>query len=109
MPFTPDNAPKVTDAQLAHILVGKPKKNGWSGGHGFGAGKGKSEFPESWDRTKIRDAIDQVLVQPAEIIRKGSTLYFRASVDGLPLAVRVKGRVHGRVQVWTAYPDLPIE
>jgi hypothetical protein len=50
--FTPENPPAVTEALLDHIIEGKPKKGGWNGGHAFGAGKGKSEFPESWDRAE---------------------------------------------------------
>jgi hypothetical protein len=89
---------------LDHILIGEAKKGGWHGGHAFGAAKGKSEFPESWGRTEVRGGIDRALRQPAEIVRRGSTLYFRAVVDGQPMTVRVKGRTHGHVRIWTAYP-----
>lgn len=104
VPFTPADAPAVTDELLEHIFVGKPrKKGGWDGGHGFGAGKGKSEFPQSWDRPKIRSSIERVLQTPDEIIRRGATLVFTATVDGLRMRVRVRGR-QGPSQLWTAYP-----
>lgn len=102
--FSPENPPAITEAQLDHVMVGTPKKAGWDGGHAFGAGKGKSEFPESWDRAKVRDVINQVLRTPVEIERSGSTLYFRGTADGQLVTVRVKGRMHGKARIWTAYP-----
>jgi hypothetical protein len=93
VPFTPANPPTVTDKVLDHILDG----------HGFGAGKGKPEFPKSWDRKKVRSAVEQVLHAPDEIECKGSTLYFRGKVGGQWVEVRVRGR-QGPPKVWTAYP-----
>lgn len=104
VPFTPDGRPPITEDLLDHVMDGSPKKDGWDGGHGFGTGRGKSEFPESWDRTRVAEAIDEVLRSPDEIERNGSTLYFRGTVGGQPLTVRVKGRMQGRPKVWTAYP-----
>ncbi|MBS9536034.1 EndoU domain-containing protein [Mycobacterium sp. M1] len=82
-----------------------PKKNGWDGGHAFGAGRGKSEFPRLWDRGQVRAAIEEVLRSPAQIERAGSTLYFRGTVGGQLITVRVKGRMQGHAKIWTAYPS----
>jgi hypothetical protein len=108
VPFTPENPPPVTDETLQHIIVGAPINRGrsWSGGHGPGAGKGRSEFPESWDQAKIKSAIEQLLVAPEEIQRRGSTLFFRGRVFGQPIEARVRAR-HGPPQLWTAYPLSP--
>lgn len=91
--FTPENAPEVTDEVLQHIM----------GGHGFGAGKGKAEFPEGWDADKVRSAIESVLRGPEEIQRLGSTLYLRGVVDGQGIELRVRARI-GPPKLWTAYP-----
>ncbi|TDH50772.1 EndoU domain-containing protein [Mycobacterium talmoniae] len=108
VPFTPQNPPAVTDEALQHILTGRPVAKGrsWSGGHGHGTGKGKSEFPAGWDAAKIKVAIEQVLMGPDEIERKGSTLYFRGRVFGQEVEARVRGR-NGPPQLWTAYPLPP--
>lgn len=104
VPFTPDNPPPVTDEVLDHIIVGRPKRDGWSGGHGFEEGHDKSEFPDrSWDRAKIRAAIESVLAEPADITRRGSTLLFRGTYDGVDIEARVRGRA-GKPTLWTAYP-----
>lgn len=103
MPFTPDNPPPVTDEVLDHIIVGKPRKGGWDGGHGHGAGHGKSEYPKGWDAAKIRAAIEQVLAEPDTITRSGSTLYFRGTYDGVRIEARARGRA-GKPKLWTAYP-----
>lgn len=104
VPFTPDNPPPVTDEVLDHIVVGRPKGDSWTGGHGFGAGRGKTEYPEGWDAGKIRTAIETVLAAPDEIVRSGSTLYFRATYDGVRIEARVRGRAQGKPKLWTAYP-----
>jgi hypothetical protein len=109
VPFTPDNPPEVTDERLNHIMVGEPRRRGraWSGGHGFGAGRGKAEFPESWTRDVVRGAIEQVVTDPVSIVsirRKGSKLEFRGLVDKLSIVVVVRGR-YGPPRLWTAYPE----
>jgi hypothetical protein len=43
-----------------HILDGDAS----GGGHRFGAGKGKSEFPQSWPDDEIIDAIADVANDP---------------------------------------------
>jgi hypothetical protein len=54
VPFTPEDAPPVTQERLEHILKGEMKGHRWSGGHGPGAGKGKTEFPAVWTTDKIK-------------------------------------------------------
>jgi hypothetical protein len=109
VPFTPDHPPEVTDERLDHIMVGEPRRRGqaWSGGHGYGAGKGKAEFPRSWAREVVKAAIDQILTDPrsiASIRRRGSKLEFRGTANGLPIVVVVRGR-HGPPKLRTAYPE----
>lgn len=103
LPFTRDNPPQVTDKVLDHIIVGAPTKGGWDGGHGYGAGHGKSEFPEGWGRPEIKTAVESVLANPDEIVRRGSTLYFRGTYEGVQIEARVRGR-QGPAKLWTAYP-----
>lgn len=104
VPFTPDNPPAVTDEVLEHIIVGMPKRNGWDGGHGYGAGHGKSEYPEGWDTATIRTAIENVLANPDTIERRGATLLFRGVYEGVRIEARVRGRSQGKPKLWTAYP-----
>jgi hypothetical protein len=107
VPFTPDNPPPVTEEVLDHIIVGEPRDRGrrWSGGHGYGH-RGFPNFPRSWDREKIRTAIQRVLAGPPGlvIIRRGSTLHFYATTDEVAMEVRVRGRP-GPPVLWTALPD----
>ena len=103
MPFTPANPPTVTEKILDHIMVGEQRKSGWYGGHGPGAGRGKSEFPTGWDRAKVRDAVERLLVAPEAIERYGATLYLRGTIDGVAIEARARGR-SGPPQLWTAYP-----
>lgn len=104
VPFTPANPPTVTDKILDHIMVGEPRRSGWYGGHGPGAGRGKSEFPAGWDRDRVREAVEQLLVAPESIERTGSTLVFRGTIDGVPIVALARGRV-GPPLLWTAYPE----
>lgn len=109
VPFTPDHPPEVTDERLDHIMAGEPRRRGqaWSGGHGYGAGRGKAEFPRSWTREVVKTAIEQVLTDPASIAsirRRGSKLEFRGTANRLSIVVVVRGR-HGPPKLWTAYPE----
>lgn len=111
VPFTPDNPPEVTDERLDHIMVGEPRRRGraWSGGHGYGAGKSKAEFPESWSRDHVRHAIELVLTDISTITlirRTGAALHFHGTVNGVALVVVVRGRP-GPPKLWTAYPREP--
>lgn len=111
VPFTPDDAPEVTDERLKHIMVGEPRKGGdaWSGGHGFGVGKGKAEFPQSWTRDVVKAAIEEILTDTTairRIRRRGATLYFHGTAKGVALVVVVRGR-SGPPKLWTAYPQEP--
>lgn len=111
VPFTPDHPPEVTEERLDHIIVGEPRRHGrtWSGGHGYGAGKGKAEFPQSWTRDVAKAAIEQVLRDASSIRhirRKGAALYFHGTVNDVALVVVVRGRL-GPPKLWTAYPEEP--
>jgi hypothetical protein len=51
----------IPAACQGHILVGDAK----GGGHRYGAGQGKSEFPSSWSDNDILTMIIQVADEPA--------------------------------------------
>lgn len=109
VPFTPEHPPEVTPERLDHIMIGEQRRHGlaWSGGHGYGAGKGKTEFPPNWSREVVQAAIERVLSDVASIIsirRRGSRLEFRGTVNGICVVVVVRGR-HGPPKLWTAYPE----
>lgn len=114
VPFTPDNPPHLTEDTLDPIIRGAPRKRGrgWSGGHGYGERGGPPWFPKDWDRDRIRDAVQRVIAGPPDLeierLGRGSTLLFRATIDGLRIEVRVRGR-HGPPQLWTAYPHEELE
>jgi hypothetical protein len=57
----------VNPARRAHILDG----DRMGGGHRFGAGKGKSEFPQSWTDGDIINAIEHVANDSASMRRRG--------------------------------------
>lgn len=58
---------RVGAATRTHILDGD--KSG--GGHRFGAGRGKSEFPKSWSDDDIIEAIEDVANSPASAEKPG--------------------------------------
>ena len=55
---------RVNPRDRVHILVGD--KNG--GGHRFGAGKGRTEFPQGWSDDAIIASIEAVANDPASLI-----------------------------------------
>lgn len=87
----------LSDTQRAHILVGD--HNG--GGHQFGAGKGKSEFPESWKARDIINAVKNV-ANNGEIVRRDDNgrLIVQKTVNG----VNVRVVVTSRGDIITGYP-----
>jgi EndoU nuclease-like protein len=59
----------VSAAGRVHILDGDLKG---SGGHRFGAGKNKNEFPQSWSDDEIIQAIEEVANDPTSAERQQS-------------------------------------
>jgi hypothetical protein len=58
--MTPGRKHQVSIARRAHILDGDAS----GGGHRYGTGKGKSEFPKTWTDDEIIDAIEDVANDP---------------------------------------------
>jgi hypothetical protein len=54
-------------AARRHILDGDQR----GGGHKFGAGKGKSEFPQGWTDDEIIDAVEGIANDPASAEKPG--------------------------------------
>jgi Bacterial EndoU nuclease len=74
---------RVSPGRRIHILTGDLT----GGGHKFGAGKGKSEFPQSWSDDAIIDAIEDVANDPTAT---GSpTGYRRTKVTGTRNSVAI--------------------
>ena len=96
--FAPQDRPDV-ETKREHIMRGD--KNG--GGHGDGAGMGKSEFT-GWTEHQVMAAVDLTLAAPHSVVREGSTLYFRRLVDGTPVEARVAAR-KPTPTLRTAYPN----
>lgn len=96
--FSPRDRPDV-ETKREHIIRGD--KNG--GGHGDGAGMGKSEFT-GWTEEQVMAAVDLALAAPYSVTREGSTLYFRRLVDGTPVEARVAAR-KPTPTLRTAYPN----
>ncbi|UPT73177.1 MAG: EndoU domain-containing protein [Elusimicrobiota bacterium] len=95
--------PFITDHGLVHILDGDD--NG--GGHRAGAGKGKSEFPEGWDGSKIKENIQSVLADPGSKVtqEKGRRIGVEGIRDGVSIKVIVEGPKDPNYgEVVTAYP-----
>ncbi|MGF7124042.1 hypothetical protein [Rhodococcus sp. BE178] len=96
--FLPKDRPDVA-SKAVHIIVGDDK----GGGHGDGAGKGKSEFT-GWTDHEVLAAIDLTLVAPYSVERIGSKLFFRRVVNGIPVEVLVAAR-KPTPTLQTGYPN----
>ena len=91
----------VDAAARSHILDGDRS----SGGHRFGAGKGKSsEFPQSWSDDGIIDAIEAVANDPgsARVPARGGRVKVFGIRDGVLIIVIVDPATG---EVVTGYPQ----
>jgi hypothetical protein len=88
----------VSQARRRHILDGDRS----GGGHRFGAGQGKSEFPQNWSDQDIIDAIEDVANDP-------SSTTMRARGGGIMLigvrnSVSITTVVGTTNEILTGYP-----
>jgi hypothetical protein len=91
---------RLTDDRKHHILDGDPQ----GGGHRHGAGKpGKTEFPASWDDTKIIHAILDIARHPQEQpIRQNWNDRWR--VRGTHDGIEIVGILQPDGRVWSGWP-----
>jgi hypothetical protein len=90
---------RVSPGRRIHILTGDLT----GGGHKFGAGRSKSEFPQSWSDDAIIDAIEDVANDPAAI--RSPTGYKRTKVTGTRNGVLIVVIVdHSAGTIITGYP-----
>lgn len=78
---------RVTTGRRIHILDGDAS----GGGHRFGAGKGKTEFPPDWTDDQIITAIEKIANDPQSVAssaRRGRKV-MRGVENGLPISVVV--------------------
>lgn len=80
---------KVSGHRRTHILDG----DATGGGHRYGSGGGKSEFPRSWSDDKIIKAIEAVSVDPAARAEPsyGGKTKIVGVYDGVSIRVIVSG------------------
>ncbi|GGI13086.1 hypothetical protein GCM10007377_04200 [Galliscardovia ingluviei] len=95
----------IGDQILDHVLYGDRKRN--IGGHLHGQGiVGKREFSESWDATRIKRSIAQVMERPLWV-RKAAHEFrpttFGAEIDGVQIEVKAF-LYQGRYVIERAYP-----
>ena len=90
----------LTPERRRHILDGDP--GGRGGGHRHGAGRGKSEFPASWDDDMIISRVMQTARAPQQGVwnSKNSSFNVTCEFDGVVVLVAVDK--FGNVK--TAYP-----
>jgi hypothetical protein len=89
----------VTAAGRLHILFGDSR----GGGHKFGCGRGKSEFPQSWSDTDIIDAVESIANDPGAI--KVQARWGRVKVTGLRKSLSVTVIVDpASGEIVTGYP-----
>jgi hypothetical protein len=90
----------VDPGARTHILDG----DGTGGGHRFGTGRGKTEFPQGWSDDDIIEAIEDVANDPGSVRSAGR--YGREKVIGIRrgmLIVVIVEPATGRVV--TGYPS----
>jgi hypothetical protein len=97
----PSGAPKrytVSQARRRHILDGDHS----GGGHRFGAGRGKTEFPRNWSDQDIVDAIEDVANDPSSttIRKRGGGII----LIGLRNSVSITAVVGITNEILTGYP-----
>ena len=92
----------VTEELLRHVWEGE--KNGRDGGHRFGLGReGKTEFPEEWDREKVRQSIEEVLHKP-QVIRENKGFIICLRQVGMVVVVVRLFRSNKQIYVQKAFP-----
>lgn len=86
-PFRGGQRYRVTAGRRIHILDGDAS----GGGHRFGAGKGKSEFPQHWTDDQIISAIENVANDPQSVSSsgRGGRKVIRGVENGLLILVVV--------------------
>ncbi len=91
----------IDPARQTHILRGDP--NGSGGGHAFGAGRGKSEFPQSWsDNDILRNTADIATDPNTKWIRQRNGRYYGEGIrDGVRTGVVLNS---SKSKVITSYP-----
>jgi hypothetical protein len=95
--FIADLAPE----RRRHILVGDPPPR-TGGGHRFGAGRGKSEFPESWSDDDIVERVMQTAMQPQTARQQPDRPTLVAHAEHAGICVRAVVDRGGRIV--TAHP-----
>jgi Bacterial EndoU nuclease len=95
----------VDAAGRRHILDGDSR----GGGHRFCAGKGRSEFPQTWSDDTIIDAIEDVANDPAspQVPAKGGRIMLYGTRNGVLIIVivdPVTGELVTGYPKWTGRP-----
>jgi hypothetical protein len=73
------------------------------GGHKYGAGRGKSEFPQSWSDDDIIDAIESVANDPNADINPA--YWFRSMKSGIRRGLKVSVIISRYGEILTGYPS----
>jgi hypothetical protein len=79
----------ASPARTRHILYG----DATGGGHIYGAGKGKSEFPANWSGDKIMHAISDVASSPNSVYatQRGGRIIAEGYYDGVKIRAVIEG------------------
>lgn len=98
---------RPSEDDLNYIMFGLEHLDGkWGGAHLFGQGRGKSEFPETWNKMIISEAIIRVqLLQFFDgNFPKPRVRYFSRVWDVVIMVGFLEDEATGQLYVSTAYP-----
>ncbi|AWR21955.1 EndoU domain-containing protein [Aurantimicrobium photophilum] len=78
----------VSDKFIEHVVHGE--KSEMLGGHLSGLSRpGKTEFPPSWTRRHIREAINSILEQPEVVTFSGKRIFLQKTIRGVQIELKL--------------------
>ncbi|MDO5750604.1 MAG: hypothetical protein Q4P78_05310 [Rothia sp. (in: high G+C Gram-positive bacteria)] len=94
----------MSEGNKRHIWDGEENRK--AGGHKSGRGnENKSEFPETWSRTKALDAVQETFNNPDFVREVNGFMEYLKLVDDVLIKGRLQKSERGEWQFHSAYPE----